>query len=201
MGAPLMTRAAEGLPEGLLLQAGEDLRLLVKGGRFLSADGENDLNFVFDRAIHDIPWPRARWIEQLCDNGTGHYSAEERSFLAGHRDPVFSIYEILGTRGGARVRVRDLLRGGEFDLMDAGLSVTARSDRMLATRVISMEGIHFTAGIGMPFSPKHGKELVENFRWLYGQKKDQMKWEEMMRRYASRIYLEYKRHGERIFFL
>ncbi|MBK8574188.1 MAG: hypothetical protein IPN90_00395 [Elusimicrobia bacterium] len=71
----------------------------------------------------------------------------------------------------------------------------------MATRIISWEGLRLTAGVGIPFIPETGQALVENFKWLYDQKKDQMDWDKMMRRHSNRFYLEYKRSSERILFV
>lgn len=196
-----MTRAADGIPDDLLMAAAGDLRLLANDRRHLSANGEEDVNFILDRAIHDIAWPRARWIELLCDGEVGSFPAEDHAYLAAHREPVFSLYEVLETRGSARVRLRDLLRGGDLWLMDAGMNFSSRPGQLIAIRVIAREGMNFTSGVAIPLNPEQKKHLVDNFTWLYDQKKSKMTWDQMMRRYAPRFYLEYKGSGQKIIFL
>ncbi|MBK8575439.1 MAG: hypothetical protein IPN90_07115 [Elusimicrobia bacterium] len=198
-----MTRVANSLPEGLLLQAASDLRLLLKDGRFISSIENEEIAIISDRAIHDIPWPRTRWIEHLCADEPGTFSQEELSYLVAHRDPIFSLYEVLemNRQQCARVRLRDVLRGGEVVLMDVGISISSRPGHFLATRVISWNEIHFTCGVGLPFSPEQGKGLVDNFIWLHEQKKALMGWDEMMRRYAGRFYLEYRRSDRKVLFV
>lgn len=201
LGSPLLSRVADDLPEGLIRQAANDLRLLAKDGRSLTATTMEDMAIVCDRAIHDMPWPRARWIEHICDDKPGDFSPEELSYLVAHRGPIFSLYEVLERGHCSRVRLRDLLRGGEMVLMDVGISVSSRPGHLIATRIISWNEIHFTCGVGLPFSPEQGKGLVDNFTWLYDQKKALMGWDEMMRRYAGRFYLEYRRSDRKVLFV
>ena len=62
IGMHLMSAVIKSLPKELILQAARDLRLLDKKG-VIVCDTEDEMSFIMDRAIHDIPWPEQRFIE------------------------------------------------------------------------------------------------------------------------------------------
>jgi len=193
-GMMLMTRVQNALPDGLILQAAEDLRMLKKGA--LDLRSEDELAFVSDRAIHDIPWPEKRWIESVLDDPDFSLVPEERDYLEAHRSPFFSLYEVLGADRGQGCHLRDLfINGKEMFLFDVWMGTTFKKGGLLATRVVALDGLNFTAGVGLPFRPEEKAALVGNFTDLFDKKKATLTWEEMMRRYAPFFVRRY-RQGE-----
>jgi len=73
LGMPLLTRVAQTVPRELFFQAAEDLRMLSKDKTIIMKN-EDEVNFIMDREIHDIPWPEQRWIEEICKKINQHYS-------------------------------------------------------------------------------------------------------------------------------
>lgn len=86
---PLMNRLSQTLPKELILQAAEDLRMLAKDRRTLRFEDEDETAFLMDRAIHDIPFPTYRWIEQALEKPSNIFSRVQegqhirRLFLSG----------------------------------------------------------------------------------------------------------------------
>ncbi|MBK8574189.1 MAG: hypothetical protein IPN90_00400 [Elusimicrobia bacterium] len=89
-GIDLMMRIVDCLPEGLILQAAEDLRLLSKDRRSLSSDGEENMDFIFDRAIPTSPGRRNDGLRRCVTGETGDFSRGGEKYLTSHRAPVFS---------------------------------------------------------------------------------------------------------------
>lgn len=195
IGVPLLTEVGKVLPTPLILQAARDLEMLGKDNKTLILDDEDEISFILDRAIHDIPWPMQRWIEHICEHNLQEYTFEQQSLLRAHQQPTFSLYEVLGADPGRGIHLRDVFNHHELFLMDIGLGGTAQTGHLLATRVIEVDGIHFTSGAAVPFSPGDKDRLARHFSGLF--KRGTMTWEEMMRKYAPYFLTEYKK-GERI---
>lgn len=199
MGVPLMTGVGKTLPRDLILQAAKDLRMLGKDGKTIRMDAKDEVDFLMDRAIHDIPWPEERWIERICSRSIEGYAPREQAMLRAQSQAYFSLYEIaaLEARG---LRLRDLFDGRETQLIDLGLAATAQKGGLLATRVVALEDLCFTSGVGMPFPARDKEKLVGNFTALFEKKKGEMTWERMMRRYAPYFFIQYKKGNQGIEF-
>ena len=203
IGTPLMTEIAlMELPKALIRKAAEDFRMMGKDQRTIVMEHEGESVFIMDRIIHDLPCPVKRWIEVICDEHLAKYSPEQQEYLKAHRDPVFSLYEVTGVRNGKGVALRDAFNGKDLFLIDRGFGTTASAGLLLATRVITLEGLHFTAGVAWPFSGDAKSELVQNFRWLFEKKKDQMSWDLTMRQYAAPYFFrQFRKQGRPVMFL
>ncbi|MBI4527989.1 MAG: SEC-C domain-containing protein, partial [Deltaproteobacteria bacterium] len=124
MGMQLMGAITKSLPRELILQAARDLRLLDKKGRIV-CDTEDELSFIMDRAIHDIPWPEQRWIEIYYQDEAAKLSLDQQAHLKAHIRPAFSLYEVSKVSRGRGLWLVDLFCPEEFFLMDIGLGTTA----------------------------------------------------------------------------
>lgn len=200
MGMPLMSRVSKTLPKDLILQAAKDLRMLGKNGRTVVMDAEHEVDFLMDRAIHDIPWPQERWIEKICGENVADYSLREQELLKAQARAYFSLYEVSSVEAGRGLRLRDLFSNQELLLIDLGLAETAKNLGLFATRVVTLEDISFTSGVGMPFPAEDKSKLIGNFTALFEKKKSEMAWEQMMRRYAPYFFIQYKKGGHEIEF-
>ena len=194
IGMDLMGTVVKSLPKELIRQAARDLRLLDKKG-VIVCDTEDELSFIMDRAIHDIPWPEERFIEIYHHGEAAKLSLDQQARLKAHIEPVFSLYEVLKMSRGRGIWLVDLFRAQEFFLMDTGLGTTAEEGYLLATRVIHSEGIYFTSGVSTPFGPEHKKRLTSHFASLGEDKEGAGSWERLMRRHAPYFFIEFKKTG------
>ncbi len=192
IGMLLMTAVSKSLPRELILQAASDLRLLDRK-RTIVCDTEDE--FSFDRAIHDIPWPKQRWIEIYYQDEAAKLSLDQQAYLKAHNQPVFSLYEVSKVFHGRGAWLVDLFRPKEFFLMDTGLGTTAEEEWLLASRIIHLNGVYFTSGVSMPFGPEHKKRLMSYFASLGQDKEGAESWERLMRRHASDFFIEFKKTG------
>ena len=193
-GMHLMTRVTKSLPRELILQAASDLRLLDKT-RTIVCDAEDELSFIMDRAIHDIPWPKQRWIEIYYQDEAAKLSLDQQAHLKAHIQPVFSLYEVSKRSRGRGVWLADLFRPKEFFLMDTGLGTTAEQGWLLASRIIHLNGVYFTSGVSTPFGPEHKERLMSYFAALEQDKEGAESWERLMRRHAPYFFIEFKKTG------
>lgn len=200
MGMALMSKVSKTVPVDILLQAAREFRMRGKDGKTVILDEQSEADFIMDRAIHDIPWPKTRWIEQICSQNSADYSPQEHAMLKAHSQAYFSLYEISAIEAGCGLRLRDLFNNQELLLMDIGLAATVPKGGLLATRIVTLEDIHFTSGVGMPFPVNAMPKLTANFYMLYAKKKKVMSWEQMMRRYAPYFFIEYKKGPQKIMF-
>lgn len=199
MGVPLMTAVGETVPRELILQAAKDLRMLRDDGRTVVMDAEDEVVFFMDRAIHDIPWPKERWIEQICNQRLAEYAPREQEMLKAHCRAYFSLHEVMAVHTGRGLTLRDVFDAREFLLTDLALSETAQKATLLAIRPVTLEGITFTSGVIMPFTAGDTARLAENFTSLFEKKKGAMTWEAMIRRYAGPYFFrEYKKGDQEV---
>jgi hypothetical protein len=194
IGMDLMGAVVKSLSKELILQAARDLRLLDKKRRII-CDTEDELSFIMDRAIHDIPWPEQRYIETYHQEQAAKLSLDQQEILRAHIQPVFSLYEVAEVSRGRGVWLVDLFRPQEFFLMDTGLGTTADEGCLLASRVIHLKGIHFTSGVSTPFGPEHKERLTSHFALLGEDNEGAGSWEKMMRRHAPYFFIEFKKTG------
>jgi SEC-C motif-containing protein len=193
-GMYLMSRITKTLPKELILQAASDLRCLDKAGRIV-CDTEDELSFIMDRAIHDIPWPKQRWIEIYYRDEAAKLSPDLQAHLKAHIQPVFSLYEVSKKARGRGVWLVDLFRPKEFFLTDTGLGTTAEEGWLLASRIIHLNGVYFTSGVSTPFGPEHKGRLMSHFASLDQDKEGAGSWETLIRRHAPYFFIEFKKTG------
>ena len=194
IGMSLMTTVLKSLPRELILQAARDLRLLDKK-QTIVCDTEDEFSFIMDRAIHDIPWPKQRWIEIYYQDEAAKLSLDQQAYLKAHMQPVFSLYEVSKVSRGRGAWVVDLFRPKEFFLMDTGLGTTAEEGWLLASRIIHLNGVYFTSGVSTPFGPEHKKRLTSHFASLGQEKEVPGSWERLMRHHAPYFFIEFKKTG------
>ncbi|HEU4345731.1 MAG TPA: hypothetical protein VFU31_29635 [Candidatus Binatia bacterium] len=199
IGMQLMSAITKSLPRELILQAARDLRLLDQKGRIV-CDTEDELSFIMDRAIHDIPWPEQTYIENYYHDEAARLSLDQQACLRAHIQPVFSLYEVLKVSRGRGVWLVDLFCPEEFFLMDIGLGTTTEEGCLLASRVIRLDGIYFTSGASMPFGPEHKKRLTSHFASLEQDKEGAGSWERLMQRHAPYFFIEFKKTGVHVKF-
>ena len=194
MGMRLMTLVTKSLSRELILQAARDLRLLDKKGTIV-CDTEDELSFIMDRAIHDIPWPTQRWIEIYYQDEAAKLPLDQQAYLKANIQPCFSLYEVSKVSHGRGAWLVDLFRPKEFFLMDTGLGTTAEEGWLLASRIIHLNGLYFTSGVSTPFGPEHKERLMSYFASLGQDKEGVESWERVMRRHAPYFFNEFKKTG------
>lgn len=159
LGMHLNSQIVQTLPKELIGRAAEDLGM--KGPRgVLVFDDEDETSFLMDRAIHDLKIDGRRWIEFYIEKEEARHTQDERKLLYTLRDSYYSLFQIQEVRRFQGVQMTDLLSSRSLFLTDIGLGTTLQKDYLLATRVVSVEDLHFTSGSPCPFQPKYTADVI-----------------------------------------
>ena len=147
--------------ETALAEAAEEFNLGL-----LEAGEEPDVQafvpwFVFDW----VPEPRKPGAPSLADayllSEAASLSDDERAFIEAVRREPFSFYEVIESNPGLGLRVRDILREVESQVIERTASGTLQKGDVLYGRVASLSGISMFEGIGSVALPPSWKtELV-----------------------------------------
>lgn len=161
-GRALNSKIIEVIPREVILRTAKDMNIL--SGNTLVLDSQEETDFLFDRMIFDVPWNGKTAIEHFETESDSSLSAGEQEFLEGMKEAYFSIFEVVGGVAGEFLRLSDLLSDNQIDLMDISLSSTALKRFLLATRVIKVQDISMTAGIGYPFLLEQRDTLMSGLK-------------------------------------
>jgi len=148
-GRALNSRIIEVIPREVINRTAKDMNMMSRNTLVL--DSEDETDFLFDRMVFDVPWNGKTAIEHFETESGSSLPVEEQEFLEGMKEAYFSIFEVIGGVAGEFLRLSDLLSDNQIDLVDISLSTTTLKRFLLATRVIKVQDIHMTAGIGYPF--------------------------------------------------
>ena len=161
-GRSLNSRIIKVIPKEVINRTAKDMRLLSKV--VLVFDAENELDFLFDRIIYDVPWNGKTTIEHFKAEGDLKLSAMEEKFLEAMKEAYFSLFEVVGGVLDEFLQLSDLLSDGQIELTDISLSSMASRRFLLATRIIRFEDISMTAGIGYPFLSEQKDALLSGLK-------------------------------------
>ena len=122
----------------------------------------NDLTLAFDLTIHTAPKDRSRAIDRYARAVRLAPGSDEGFVLEAMRRARFSIIGILRRHDVAGLIVEDLIRGGEFWLVDEGLESSLPDGVALATRLYTPEGFAMTAGALVPLDIELIEDAIED---------------------------------------
>jgi hypothetical protein len=141
-------------------------RLGLAQGKTLVLDSMNDLTLAFDLTIHTAPKDRSRAIDRYARAVRLARGSDEGFVLEAMRRARFSIIGILRRHDVAGLIVEDLIRGGEFWLVDEGLESSLPDGVALATRLYTPEGFAMTAGALVPLDIELIEDAIEDMPQL-----------------------------------
>jgi hypothetical protein len=125
-------------------------RLGLAHGRTLLLDSMDQMPFLFDLAIYTAPPDRTRAIDRYARAARLQPESDEARVLDAMRNARFALCVIERRHETAGLVLRDLLRDGEFWLVDEGLERTINDGEGLATRVFTPDAFSMTCGVMMP---------------------------------------------------
>jgi len=188
-------RIYKGLPKEYILEAAKDLRILKNE---IIVFGENDTNYLPDRAIYDIERNGEFWIDQYIKTLGSSLTRKEYKFAEAMKDSFYSLFFINDSEEGKLLHVMDVFSGEKYRIMDINLSQSdMESGFLLSARILSIDGINFASGASCIFRKEHLAELKKNFTELYEKKKNEMSWQKMMRKYSFYFYLMAKKYNKK----
>ncbi len=199
IGKRLNHQIMKQISKDVIFQAADDFRFLKKSNS-LRFDSESETHFLMDRAIHDIPMDGGRIIERYLDQNKKILTGDEQKLLDALADAIYSLFIVQRVEAGYGLHLMDVFLDKEIFLVDINLSRTVLEGHVLATRMVSVDGITFTTGCVCPFPPEYLARLKDNFVRLFEKKKHQMTWAEMMRKYNPYFFIIMKQAGIEIDF-
>jgi hypothetical protein len=134
--------------DALLRQA---RRLGLARGRTLILDDMDEMNYVYDLAIHTASPGSSRVIDRYARSARLAAGSDEALVLEGMRAARFSILLIERRHEIAGLIATDLFRRAEVWLVDIGLESSMPDGAMMATRLFATEPFCMTAGVYVPF--------------------------------------------------
>jgi hypothetical protein len=126
-------------------------RLGLARGRTLILDDMEEMNYVYDIAIHTAPAGRSRAIDRFAKSARLAADSDEALVLEAMRAARFSILVIEGRHQAAGLVATDLFRRTKVWLVDLGLESSMPKGAMMATRLLTPEQFSMTGGANAPF--------------------------------------------------
>jgi hypothetical protein len=129
----------------------EARRLGIAYGKTLILDDMEEMNYVFDLAIHTAAPGRSRAIDRFARSSRFAAGSDEARVLDAMRNSRFSLLLIEQRHQAAGLIAGDLMRQGETVwLMDVGLESSLEDGDVLATRLFNVGPFSITAGANVP---------------------------------------------------
>jgi hypothetical protein len=92
---------------------------------------------------------------------TDTLTRDDLDLLAKLKDSVLSLYEVISVSKDKKVRVKDLLVEGEYDLRDKILSRGLKKGDIFATRLLRLDEKHVMSSCVYPFGSRLKKKVLE----------------------------------------
>ena len=143
--------------DALLRQA---RRLGLAQGKTLILDDIDQMNYVYDLAIHTASPERSRAIDRYAKSARLAEGSDEALVLEAMRNGQFSILLIERRHETAGLIATDLVRGCETWLVDIGLESSMTEGNIMATRLFTPERFSMTAGINVPLDLGMFKDVL-----------------------------------------
>jgi hypothetical protein len=161
-------------------------RLGLAQGKTLILDDMEEMNYVYDLAIHTAPTGRSRAIDRYARSVRLAAGSDEALVLEAMRAARFSVLVIERRHAAVGLIATDLFRRSEVWLVDIGLESSVPDGAMMATRLYTPEGFSMTAGVNAPFD----LEMIENLSAELPRHLGQRKLTDLLddRRFAETIY-------------
>jgi len=129
----------------------EARKLGLAQGKTILLDDMEEMNYVFDLAIHTAAPPRSRAIDRYARSAKFAAESDEALMLNAMQASRFSVLLIDGRHEVAGLIASDLLRGAEkIWLVDVGLESSMPEGTVLATRLYTPGPFAMTAGVNVP---------------------------------------------------
>lgn len=135
-------------PDALLREARQ---LGLARGKTFILDDMDEMNYVFDLAIHTAAPGRSRAIDRYARSSRFAAGSDEARMLEAMRNSRFSLLLIEQRHQAAGLIAGDLMRRGETVwLVDVGLESSLEDGDVLATRLFNVGPFSITAGANVP---------------------------------------------------
>ncbi len=150
------------IPKAVIDRTAKDMRLLFKG--VLVLDSEDEIGFLFDRIIYDVPWDGRSALEHFETESDYQLSEMENEIFQAMKNAYFSLFEVVGSVPDECVQLADLLSDNQIELTDLSMSISARKGLLLAIRILEIQDIIMSTGSGYPFQADQKDVLISGVK-------------------------------------
>jgi hypothetical protein len=164
---------------------GQARRLGLARGKTLILDDMQEMNFVFDLAIHTAEKGRTRTIDRYFRSAQFLPGSDEALTIEAMARARFAILKVVRRHPLAGMIVSDVVSNTEDWLVDLGLEISLPPGAIIATRIFKPESFAMTAGVFLPAWPTMLVDVVESVP-LLGRRNLQVAIED--RRFAEAVY-------------
>ncbi len=105
---------------------------------------------------------------ELYIRDKGGLSEEEIALLRRIKDSIISLYEVESVSKDKRIKVKDLLIGGEFVLKNKALIKGLKKGDVFAARLLELDGNHVMSGCAYPYTPELKKRVIARMEFEFG---------------------------------
>jgi hypothetical protein len=159
VGLELNNRLVQTLPRRALDEGGKKLGILKKNTLIL--DSEDEIAVLMDYCLHDVRSHGLNAIERYLAESPPPDGSDEHIILEAKRRAHFTLVVVESAEPGVGVYARDLFCDEEIFLVDIGFSLTAAAGMILATRLMTADGITMTTGAALPVGRLSAAELSQ----------------------------------------
>ena len=137
-------------------------RLGLAQGKTLILEDMEEMNYVYDLAIHTTSPQRSRAIDRFAGSARFAPGSDEALVLEAMRAARFSVLLIERRHETAGLVATDLFRRTEVWLVDIGLESSLSAGEMFATRLFTPARFSMTAGTYVPFESDMLTDILDN---------------------------------------
>ncbi len=157
-------RCLEFIASDALLRHGRRLGL-ARGKTFL-VDNPDEMNFVFDLAIHTAEPGRMRAIDRYAGAAKLEPGSDETLALSAMQDSRFTIVRVERRHPDAGLVVSDPFFGVDVWLIDESLETSAPDGFTFLTRLYAFDAFCMMAGVVVPLEPETWVAATETIPFL-----------------------------------
>ncbi len=162
IGRLLNDKIIKVIPKEVIDRTARDMKILVKG--VLVLDSQDELGWLFDRIIYDVPWDGKTTIEHFEMEKDSELSSMEEKLLEAMKGIHFSLFEVVGGVVGEFLQLYDILSDCQIQLTDVSMSSTAPKGLLIGTRILKIEDISMSSGVTYLFLPEQKDILISGLK-------------------------------------
>jgi hypothetical protein len=137
-------------------------RLGLWNNGMLTFDEQDEISILMDYCIYDFRRNGANAIDRFLKHRQDELDSDEIAILQSFQRAYYSLFIIESVEKGLGVNVIDCLSEGRTFIVDLGFSKTASPGHLLATRIVTIQGMTITTGAALPL-PASALSAIQNF--------------------------------------
>lgn len=105
--------------------------------------------------------PTGETFIDMYNKSSDALDTQEREILNKVKDSVLSLYEVMSVAKDKKLKIKDVLLGGEFELRDRILTKGLKKGDIFATRLLPLDGRHVMSSCVYPYKRDQKKTVLD----------------------------------------